>query len=85
MSDNTKEWCKIWRETNLLYQKWQDFGEVWPKHSKVSTICTLIGPFRAKYVKYDLNSIEELSFMTLKSHAKFDGKLTSGLENDRGI
>ena len=23
--------------------------------------------------------------MTLKSHAKFDGKLTSGLENDRGI
>ena len=23
-----KEWCKIWRKTYFLFQKWQEFGEV---------------------------------------------------------
>ena len=31
---------------------------------------------------FDLKSTEELSFMTLKSDAKFEEKLTCGLEND---
>ena len=31
---------------------------------------------------FDLKSAEELSFMTLKSDAKFEEKLTCGLEND---
>ena len=47
--DDTEDWCKIWRKTDFLFQKWQEFGEFWSEHSKVSKICTLIGPFRAKY------------------------------------
>ena len=39
-----------------------------PSTQKVSNICTLIGPFKAKYIKYRRESKEELSFMTLKSH-----------------
>ena len=73
---------QIWRKTDFLFQKWQEFGEFWSEHSKVSIIYTLIGPFRAKYIKFDLKSKEELSVMTLKSHAKFEEKVTCALEND---
>ena len=45
-------------------------------------MCTLIGLFCAKYVTFDLKSTEELYFMTLKSHAKFEKKMTLRLEND---
>ena len=44
-------------------------------------ICTLIGPFCVKFM-FALNVTEESSSMILKSHAKFDEKLTCGLEND---
>ena len=54
MYDDTEEWCEIWRRTNLLFQKRKEFGEFWSEHSKVSKICTLIGPFCAKYIKFDL-------------------------------
>ena len=48
MSHDTEEWYKIWRKIDLLFQKWQEFGEFWRKHLKVSRICTLIGSFCAK-------------------------------------
>ena len=35
----------------------------------------------AKYITFDLKSTEELHFITLKSDAKFEEKLTCGLEN----
>ena len=54
MSYDTEQWCKIWRKTNLLFQKWQKFGEFWSEHSKVAKICTLIGSFRTKYITFDL-------------------------------
>ena len=34
---------------------------------------------------FDLKNAEELSFMTLKGDAKFEEKLTCGLENDRNM
>ena len=34
MSHDTEKWCKIWRKTDLLFQKWQKFGEFWAKHQK---------------------------------------------------
>ena len=46
---DTEYWCKIWRKTDYLFQKWQEFGEFSSEHSKVSKICTFIGPFCAKY------------------------------------
>ena len=48
---------------------------------KVSNICTLIGPFRAKYISFNLRYTQEFFFMTLKSHAKFEEKSTSGFKN----
>ena len=39
---DTEDWSKIWRKTDLLCQKWQEFGEIWPEHSKVSKTCTFI-------------------------------------------
>ena len=81
MSHDTKQWCKIWRETDLLFQKWREFGEFWPEHLKVSKICSLIGSFCAKYITFDQKSTEDLSFMTLEN-VKFEEKLTCGLEND---
>ena len=66
----------------LLFQKWQDFGEFWPGHSKVSKISTLIGSFCAKYITFDLKSTAELSYTILKSDTKFEEKLTCGLENE---
>ena len=39
MSHDPKEWCKSWRKTDLLFQKWHDkFGKFWPKHSTVSKV-----------------------------------------------
>ena len=45
-------------------------------------ISTLIGSFCAKYITFNLKKSRVLSFMTLKSDAKFEEKLTCGLEND---
>ena len=71
-------------EEKLLFQKWQEFDKFWPEHSKVSKMCTFIDSYCANYLMFDLKSKEELSFMTLKGDAKFDEKLTCGLENDMG-
>ena len=50
---DNEDWCKIWTN-NLLFQNWQEFGEFWYGYSKVSKICTLIGPFSPKYIAFDL-------------------------------
>ena len=45
MYHNTEEWCKIWRKANLLFLKWQDFGEFWFENSKASKLhfdCSLV-------------------------------------------
>ena len=44
-------------------------------------IFTLIGSFCAKYMMFHLKAPRELSFMTLKSDAEFEEKMTCGLEN----
>ena len=79
---DNEDWCRIWRKTDLLFQKWQEFGEFWSEHSKVSKIYTFIRPFCGKYITFDLKSAGELSLITLKSHVKFEEKLACGLEND---
>ena len=62
MSHYTKDWCKIWRKTNFLFQKWQEFGEFWSEHLKVWKVCTLIGPFCAKYITFDLKKYRGVIF-----------------------
>ena len=51
---DNEDWCKIWRKSALLFQNWQELGEFWSAHSKVSKGYTLIGPFREKYVTVDV-------------------------------
>ena len=53
MSHDTEEWCKISKDPNLLFENWQELSELWSKHSKVSKIFNLIGPFCAKYITLD--------------------------------
>ena len=61
MFDSTEYWRKIWRKTNLCFQKWHEefskfspehvrriFDEFWPKQSKISKICTLMDCFWPK-------------------------------------
>ena len=54
VSHDTEEWCKIWRKTDLSFQKWQEFAEFWPEHSKVSKIWIFIGSFSGKHITFDL-------------------------------
>ena len=70
MFHDTEEWCKIWRKTDLLFQKWQEFGEFWFKHSKVSKIWTLIGPFRAKYITFGLKKYRGVIFHDTEESCK---------------
>ena len=64
MCHDTEEWRKIWKKKkkNLLLQKWQELGEFWPKHWKVSKTCTLIGSLCAKYITFDLKKYRGVIF-----------------------
>ena len=68
---------KIWRGIDLLLQNWhKEFDKFWPAHSKVSKTFTIMGSFWAKYIFFELNSTEELSFMKLKRDKKFGEEST---------
>ena len=83
MCIDTEEWCKSWRGIDLLFQNWdEEFHEFWCEHLKVSEVWTLMGSLWPRYIMFKLKSTKELSFMTLRSDAKFGPKLTCGLEND---
>ena len=62
MSHDPEDYCKIWRKTDLLFQKWQDFGEFWPEHLKVSKMCASIGSNCAKYLIFDLKKYRQVIF-----------------------
>ena len=70
MSHDTQKWCKVWRKTDLLFQKWQHFGEFSSKHSKVSKIWALIGPFRTKYITFALKKYRGVIFHDTEASCK---------------
>ena len=70
MFHDTEEWCKIWRKTDWLFKKWQEFGEFWSENWKVSKICTLVGTFRAKYITLDLKKYREVIFHETEESCK---------------
>ena len=57
-----KSGAKFFKKTDLLFQKWQEFDESWPEHSKDLKICTLIGSFCAKYIMFDLKKCTGVIF-----------------------
>ena len=62
MSLYPEDWYKIWRKTDLLFQKWQEFGEFWSEHLKVSKSCTFIGSYCAKHLMFDLKKYRGVIF-----------------------
>ena len=48
-----KIYAKFEEKYDLLFQKWQEFGKVWPEHSKVPKTCTFICSYCAKYLMSD--------------------------------
>ena len=62
ISHDLEHWCKVWRKTDLLFQKWQEFGEIWPEHSQVSKTCTFICSYCAKYLMFDLKKYRGVIF-----------------------
>ena len=41
---------------------YEEFDKFWPKHSKISKICTLMGCFWPKYIMFDLNKYRVVMF-----------------------
>ena len=84
ISLETEEGYNIWRGIDWSFQNWhKEFDELWPEHSKVSKIFTLMVSFWANYIFFEIKkSTEELPFITLKSDTKFEEKITCRLEND---
>ena len=80
-------WCNIWRKTDLCFQKWhEEFDKFWPKLSKISKICALMGFFLTKCIMFALKkSIWELCLMALNIDATFEVKLTCAFRMTWGI
>ena len=58
MSHDNEEWCKNWRGIDLPVHNWHEkFDDFWPKHSKISKICTLMGCFWPKYTMFELRKV----------------------------
>ena len=46
MFDGIEDWCKIWRKTDLHFQKWhEEFHKFSPEHLKVSKFGLWWEPF----------------------------------------
>ena len=59
----TEEGYKIWRGIDLSFQNWyKEFNNVWPEHSKVSKIFTLMSSFWAKYILFELKKYRGVIF-----------------------
>ena len=55
MCRDNAQWCKVWRGIYLPFQNChEEFDEFWPKHLKVSKICTLMVLFWTKYIMFKL-------------------------------
>ena len=63
MCYDNEEWYKIWKEIDLSVQnRREDFNKFWPKHSKISKVCTLMGCFWPKYVMFELRKHRRVMF-----------------------
>ena len=57
--------CRVmqsWRKTDVLFHKWQKFGEFWHEQSKVWKICTLIDSYCGKYLMFELKKYRGVIF-----------------------
>ena len=71
---DTEESRKIWRKTDLCFQKWHE--EYSPEHSESLKIGTLIGSFIQSRKYMSLKITRELCVMIVENDAKFEEELT---------
>ena len=84
MCHDNEEWCKIWRGIDLSFQNWyEEFDNFWPKHLKISKICTLMDCFWPRHIMFELKKrTEESCLIALNSNTKFEQKMTCAFKND---
>ena len=78
-----EEWCKIWRKTDLWFEKWRKkFGKFSPEYLKVSKLRLWWDPFVQRRKCMSLKFTEELCVMAMKNNAKFEEELTCHYKTD---
>ena len=71
MFDGTQDWCKVWRKTDLCFQKWhEEFGKFSPQHLKVSKLELWWHRFVQSWKCMNLKFPGEFCVMTMKNDAK---------------
>ena len=81
--NDNKEWCKIWRKTDLWFGKWnEEYGKFSPEYLKVSELGVWWGPLILSCKSMSLNFTRELCVMTMKNDAKFEEELTCRFKID---
>ena len=79
---DTKEWCKIWRKTDLWFEKWHEkFGKFSPEHLKVSKLGLWWDSFVQSRKFMSLKFTDELCVMAMKNNAKFKEELNCRFRN----
>ena len=75
--DGTEDWCKIWRKTDLCFQKsYEQFGKFSPEHSKISKLGLWWDPFIQSRKCMSLKFTGELFVKRAKNNAKYEEELT---------
>ena len=75
--DCTQDWYKVWRQTDLCFQKWhEEFDKFSPKHSKVSKLGLSWHPFVPSWKCMSLKFAGALWVMTMKKDGKIEEELT---------
>ena len=63
MRYDNEGWCKIWNRINLPFRNSREqFNTLWPGHSKISTIFTLMGWFWPNYLMFQLKKYRRVMF-----------------------
>ena len=71
ISNDTEDWWKIWRGTDLPVQNWhKEIDEFWLENLKVSKIYTLMGCFWPKYIKFELKKYKGAIFHDIREWCK---------------
>ena len=77
---DNEEWCKIWREIDLLFQNWhEEFDEFWPEQSLKKL--HLMDSFWQNYIMFELKKNKAVMFGDTEDYVKFEGKQTCAFKN----
>ena len=55
MCHDNEEWCKLWKGIDSAAQNWhEEFDDLWPQHSRILEISTVMSWFGPKYIMFEL-------------------------------